>query len=164
MRKWLPPHAIRVSRYRVGDIIVGTFVNIIVSSRFKFLFEQSKLKGIESFHPVAVYLRKDLVDEEYFYPAIEMSNFLVDLTKSGFEFEGSKRCSACQKGGSVIRKWKGIIFERPEEIDLDIFNIKVLGETPIVSQRFYDFAVEHQFSNLAMIDASKYGTTWAQVE
>lgn len=161
MRKWLPPHEIRISRRNVGDFIFGTFVNFIVSSRFKNLFEKSKLNGIQSFHPVAVYFRKMLLDEEYFYPEIEMSNFLINLEKSGFEFEGTKRCAACQKAGSIITKWDGIIFERPEEIDLDLFNTKVLGEMAIVSQRFHDFAVEYQFSNLAMIDASQYGTDWS---
>lgn len=158
--KWLPPHEIRVSKKKIGDFIFGTFGNFIVSEKFKVLFEEEKLKGIRSFQPVALYFRKNLLDEKYYYPEIIMSDFFVDLEKSGFEFEGNKRCPACQKAGSIIKKWNGVIFEQPDEVNLDVFNTKVLGETPIVSERFRDFIIEHEFSNISLIEASKYETTW----
>lgn len=158
--KWLPPHEIRVSRKKLGDFIYGTFPNFIVSARFESLFEKEGLTGIESFKAVTIYFRKKPLDEPYFLPEIAMSNVLIDLEESGFEFEGDERCPACQKAGSIIRKWTGIVFENAEEIDLDIFITKVLPGVVCVSQRFRDFVVENHFSNISMIEAANYGTTW----
>lgn len=160
-RRWLPPHEIRVSKRQLGDFIYGTFPNFIVSSKFKTLFEGSGLTGINSFSPVAIYFRKQLLDEIYYLPEVLMSDVHIDLERSGFEFEGTKRCPACQNAGSIIKKWDAIIFERPENIDLDIFSTKVLGEMALVSERFRVFVLEHGFSNISMLDASKYGTAWS---
>lgn len=161
LKKWLPPYEISVSKKALGDAIFGTFENFIVSKRFRSMFEKVGLKGIHSFHPVAVYFRGQLLDELYYLPRIVMSDAHVDLGKSGFEFEGEKRCPACQKAGSVIRKWNGIIFEKSDMIDLDIFNTKVLPSTLIVSDEFRRFVQEHNFSNISMVEASKYGTAWS---
>lgn len=158
--KWLPPYEIRVSRKKLGDFIYGTFSNFIVSARFKSLFEKEGLKGIESFNPVSIFFRKKLLDESYFLPEIVLSNVQIDLERSGFVFEGNRRCPACQKSGSIIKKWNGVVLEEPDRIDLDIFNTKVLPGTMIVSEHFKNFVERHEFSNIWLIEASKYKTSW----
>ena len=52
--KWLPPNQIAVSRRKLGDFIFGTFLNVVVSQKFKLAFESESLKGIESFSPVEI--------------------------------------------------------------------------------------------------------------
>lgn len=160
-RKWLPPHKIRVSKRNLGDTILGTFDNLIVSAKFKESFQEIDLKGIKSYQPVAIYFQNRLLGDRYFYAEIEMSDFFIDLNKSGFELEGEPGCPVCQKAGSIIKKWDGIIFEHPETINLDIFTTKLLPGTLCVSESFRNFVVGHDLSNISMIEASKFKTSWS---
>lgn len=159
--KWLPPYEIGISRHKIGDFIFGTFANFIVSSRFRKYFEEENLKGIKSFQPVALYFRKKLLNDEYYYPDVEFTDELVDLKKSGFIFDRPGGCSTCQYAGRIMQDWNGIFFEEPEKIDLDIFNVKVLGTAEIfVSERFRNFVDRHNLSNISTIKSSKFRPAW----
>lgn len=162
MLRWISPHRMKVSRRTLGDFVFGTFVNFIVSSRFRALYQQEQLTGIQAFHPVEAYFRSSRLAESYFYPEIIMSDARIDLELSGFEFNnGQSECEACQKNGRIIRKWDGVYFEQPDKIDFDVFNTKVLGETPVVSERFKEVVQGHRLSNISLIISSKYSTTWS---
>lgn len=159
LMKWLPPYEIRVSRRKLGDFIFGTFRNFIVSSRFRKYFENEDLKGIKSFRPVSLYFRKKLLDEEYYYPEIELADIPIDWKKSGIEFNGTKECPKCFRAGRVITGMKGLVFERPDDIELDVFNPKTFTLL-VVSERFQDFVARHEFSDLLMIEASRFKPSW----
>lgn len=159
LMKWLPPYEIRVSKRKLGDFIFGTFENFIVSSRFRKYFESENLKGIKSFRPVSLYFRKNLLDEEYYFPDIELADIPIDWSTSGIEFNGSEECPKCFRGGRVITKMKSLIFERPNDIKFDVFNPKTFTEL-VVSERFRSFVTRYEFTNLSMIESSQYKPSW----
>jgi hypothetical protein len=159
LMKWLPPYEIKVSRKKLGDFIFGTFENFIVSSRFRRHFEEEDLKGISLFRPVSLYFRKTLLDEEYYFPEIEFADVAIDWKRSGIVFNGDRECPRCFRAGRVITEMKALIFEQPNNINLDIFNPKTFTEL-VVSERFRNFVLRYELTNLLMIESSQFRPWW----
>lgn len=157
--QWLPPYEIRVSRKKLGDFIFGTFENFMVSSRFRKQFEKEGLKGIRSFRPISLYFRKKLLDEEYYFPEIELADVAIDWEQSEVVFDGDKECPKCFRAGRIVTGMKALIFKQPDKIDLDIFNPQSFTEL-VVSERFRDFVSRNKFTNLLMIESSKFKPSW----
>jgi hypothetical protein len=155
MLEWLPPYEINVSKKSLGDFIFGTHVGFIVSKKFKNQFEQTNLKGLDSFKKVDLYYRNQLLPEEYYYPEITLLTAFVDINR--ISFEEKYLCNTCQKGSSILSRINGITFINPVEISDDVFFTSAIGQsTVIVSQNFKDFIEENGFTNVKLIEASKY--------
>jgi hypothetical protein len=156
--EWLPSYDVTVSKKKLGDFIFGTYAGFIVSEKFKEKFSITNLKGLSNFRAVNLYYRnRQLLEERYYYPDIVLTNAFVDLRL--IEFEEKNLCPVCQMGGSIYNKISGISFLEPEDIKEDIFFTTALGQADIiVSERFKDFADSNGFTNLKLIEASKF--TW----
>lgn len=159
MRRWLPPYEVQVTTDILGDFIFGEFSNFIVSARFRTLFEAAELKGVENFNPVRIKLSNGIIENQYFYPEIVMSGVRTDIVQSNLMFEGDSECIACQKHGRVIKGMKGLIFENPETIESDIFNIKMIANL-IVSSDFKRMVEENELSNLSLQPIESYVPPW----
>lgn len=158
MLEWLPPYEIKVSKKVLGDFIFGTFTHFIVSAKFKELYEQHKMSGIKSFSPVKIYYKGKLLDNEYYYPKIVLSNAKVDLVKSRLKFEGYEECDTCQKAGRVIKDMKGLCFENDDSIKEDIFFTIMLPGDVLVSERFKSLLIG--LTNLFLTEASEFKPSW----
>lgn len=155
MLEWLPPYDVTVSKKKLGDFIYGTYVGFVVSQRVKDKIEQSSLKGLDIFKRVDLYHKKKLLQEDYFYPEIPLINAFIDLRK--IELEDKNLCGTCQKGGSIINKINGIYFSNAEKITEDIFFTTALGQsTIIISENFKNIIELNSFTNVDLIDVSKY--------
>lgn len=156
-KRWLPPMRVCVSKTRLGDAIFGTYPDFLISKRFRQALKDADLRGISDFTPVLLHYRgNSLTDEAYFFPTVTLSNARIDLSASRFIFDSGDSCPACQKGHRTIKGYDGIVFENPNNIELDIFHTKVLGETPIVSERFRDVVRRHEISNISLIPVDEY--------
>ncbi|HOL56854.1 MAG TPA: hypothetical protein PK351_06265 [Spirochaetota bacterium] len=57
MLKWLPPHRVKLSSAKPekwGDFVWGAGFTLLVSDRFKAIYEQEDLRGVKFFSPVGV--------------------------------------------------------------------------------------------------------------
>jgi hypothetical protein len=155
MLEWLPPFEMNVSKKKLGDFIYGTHVGFAVSKRVKEKFEQTDLKGLTNFRKVDLYYRKQLLNEEYYYPEIALIHAFVDYKY--MEFEKKDYCGTCQKGKSSVNTIHGIFFTAPERIKEDVFFTTSLGQGEIiVSSNFKDFVEKEEFTNINLFDATQY--------
>lgn len=156
MLEWLPPFEISVSNKELGDFIFGTYVGFIVSKNFKEKYEKNDFfKSLISFRKVDLYYKKKLLDEQYYNPEIPLINAFVNL--DNIEFDTIELCVVCQKGKSIIRKISGVYFIQPNQIDDDVFFTISLGQSNIiVSPNFKDFVLKENFTNIKLLDISKF--------
>lgn len=155
MLDWLPPFDINVSTNELGDFIFGPYIGFIVSQNFKTKFEQTNLRGLNNFRKVDLYHKGKFVNKDYFYPEISLINAFVDLKH--IEFDEKELCDTCQKGSSIINRIDGIFFEAPTQIQKDIFYTTSIGQSTIVlSSNFKDFIEKEKFTNLKLLDATKF--------
>ncbi|WP_413512618.1 imm11 family protein [Myroides odoratus] len=153
--EWLPPLEINVSKKKLGDFIYGTFIGFIVSEKFKDKFESADLEGLINFKKVDLYHKNKLLEKAYYYPEILHMNAFIDLNY--VELEDKELCDTCQKGKSILNKIDGIIFKKPDLINLDVFFTNSIGEsTIIVSQRFNNFVEEEKFTNIKFLEAATF--------
>ena len=154
-REWLAPLEVNVSKKSLADFIFGTYVGFIVSKRLKDSFENSNLKGLTNFRKVDLYYKGRPINEEYYYPEIDLVNAFIDLTYVVLEDENL--CEVCQKGTSIINKVEGVYFNQPTLITSDIFFTTSIGQgLVIVSQQFRDFIIAGNYTNIEMTEATSY--------
>lgn len=155
MLEWLPPYDINVSKKILGDFILGTYTGFVVSKRFKAEFEHSNLKGLDIFKKVSLFYKNKLLLQEYYYPEIPIIKAFVDMNR--LVFGKMSFCNTCQKGSSVLNRINGIVFINPDQIGEDVFFTTAIGQsTVIVSENFKNFIDKKGFTNIRLIEASKY--------
>lgn len=162
MLKWLPPLEIKVSKKQLGDFIFGTFPNLMISKKVKTLIEETRVSGIKSFTPVNLFYRGKLLDFEYFYTDITISEAKIDLNKSGIGFDPNNICPKCQRGSyesMSFNHMKGIYFKNENEIVDDVFKTKILGNE-VVSEKFKAMVENNGISNISLIEAHRFRPSW----
>ena len=98
---------------KFGDVAFASSSELLVSRRFRQLWEESGLVGLGEFEPVEIVKvvphRGPLVGEVpvYFKATVCRSQAAIDLVASGFEFDTPPQCSFCLLGS--VRRWKRIV-------------------------------------------------------
>lgn len=156
--EWLEPRKVKFSKPKYGEFVYG--IDLLVSERFKMLYESSGLKGIQSFLPVEVvkakvaHLRgKPLPDTQYYVLTLVRSNTRLDLKRS--KVSGQKRerrCTLCAPFGSTIDEIDGLYIDDSSWEGESIFHIYAMGDNIFISQEFVDFCLEHKFTNFKCIN------------
>jgi hypothetical protein len=144
-----------------GDLAlksVGT--DLLVSARFKALWEREGLVGLSGFEPVEVVKvkrRRKLPGKppRYFKAAVVRSQAVVDEVASDVELEEPATCPVCQLG-SGIKRWKAIIIKAGTWSGEDIFLPRWVGDL-VVTNRFKDFCEANAVKNAVFIPAEEYG-------
>ena len=137
-----------------------TASDILVSLRFKELWENQGLAGLSDFEPVEVVKvtrHRKLVGEPplYFKAAVVLSQAVVDDVASGVEQEEPPTCPACRLGGG-IKCWRAIIIEPGTWDGIDIFRPRWAGAF-LATSRFKDFCEVNEIRNAVFIPAEEYG-------
>ncbi len=156
--EWLPPHTVKLSKGKMGDVIFGTFNHFLVSEKFREIYTKHAFHGILSFEPVSIFQLGKEVVKQYYYPKIILSEVLVDIEKSEIIFDGKEQCSTCQKAGRIIKKINGLYFKSDEKIESDIFCTKMLPGDVLFSGQLKEVAKD--LLNLSFIDAKHYVPSW----
>lgn len=166
--RWLPPHRIKLSSAKPakwGDFVWGAGFPLLVSSRFKELYEREGLSGIEEFSPpVEVVRMGTLKTGEFPVPPpvyhlihVPWGGANMDDVASGLIHERPERitCDYCRVGTSG-RKYDRIVVEEGSWNGSDIFILRNVPGTFIISDRFKQLVENYQLKNLWIIPSEKY--------
>ncbi len=166
MLTWLPPFRVEIESWgtEFGDVVNAGASDLLVSDRFKRLYERHHLKGLIGFEAVEVVKlerhRKSRGDlPRYFKAGVVRSRTSIDQEASGFEWqEDQPVCPEClwQLASGALRGYRGIILRSGSWKGEDIFYPRGAPVNFIVSERFRDVCVENQFRNVVFLPADCY--------
>ncbi|MBK9121276.1 MAG: hypothetical protein IPM18_16965 [Phycisphaerales bacterium] len=160
MLNWLPPYegALECSGNRFGDIVEGAGDTLVVSERFRALYHEYGLTGLEGFDPVSHIrlARRGNVRGApplYYRVTATRSRAAVDLERSGIVWDRAPTCDECRTG--VARRWEAIIIEPGTWSGEDIFYPRGL-RVRLVSDRFRELCESWHVCNAVCIPAEEY--------
>ena len=154
--KWLPPYNVRVTKKRLGDIIVGDVHPFLVSLKFKDLYEQGGFKGIERFSPVQLYFRRKTLEDAYYYPHIPPNFHKIDFGRSGIKYDPAAICARCQLGGGIDKSGMvGTFWEDEGSITQDVLQNNASGQYAF-SQRLKDAMEAAGITNTVFVPAAEF--------
>jgi hypothetical protein len=167
MLRWIPPYRISLSSAnpkKWGDFVWGPGFKLLVSARFKAIYEAEGLQGIEEFSPPVEILRIGKHNAANFPQPLPVYHKVFipwggadrDDRASGYvrHYPG-KECYYCRVGKghweqqrTVIdeQTWNGADFLIPRGMHAEI----------LVSERFFKIADRSSFTNLGLIPAERY--------
>lgn len=164
MRAWLPPLRVKLRVCGRGycDLVFPPGDNdILVSSRFKGIYESEGLKGLSGFDPVEIVkiTPKRWAKEPpraYFRVHVARSQAIVDPEASGFDPPEDKPvCPACRIP-SKQKRWKAIIVQPETWSGEDLFYARGGPGDIIVSERFKEVCERRGVTNALLIPAEEY--------
>jgi len=163
MRRWLPPYAVELETWGVefGDLAIKSVgTDLLVSEKFKALWECYGLSRLSGFEPVEVVavkahlkLRGNL--PPYFRAAVSRSQTLVDVTASEFEWDEQPPCQVCRVG-KIIKRWKRLVIDEATWTGEDIFVARGLSGSIVVSERFTELCETNGVKNAVFIPAEDF--------
>jgi len=163
---WLPPHRVRLSSAKPekwGDFVWGAGFPLLVSGRFKAIYETERLSGVTTFYPPVEIVRVGkhksgdlpLNLPEYHLIEIVWNGANQDDEASEVVRERAPRCTFCRVGG-FPRRQKGIVIEPGSWSGVDIFTPRGSPAQIVVSQRFKEVVDRYGLRNAWLIPAEKY--------
>jgi hypothetical protein len=168
-KPWLPPYKTKLSSAKPekwgGFLWVGG-TSLAVSNRFREIYEQEGLKGIDSFiGPIEIvrYGSKKTGDlpikpPEYFVIRIPWGGANQDDTASSVSFRNPEaiKCNYCRVGVGK-RLQTRIIIEIESWNGSDIFRPRGAPVGYMVSERFYEIYKRYQLKGALLIPGSVFG-------
>jgi hypothetical protein len=169
LRRWLEPHRVKLSSARPekwGDFLWGSGFPLIVSGRFKSIYEAEGLTGIAEFSPPVEVVRIGARKTGDF-PASLPDYHLICVPWGGanqddvasevvHEQPENIACTYCRIGASW-RKQPRIILEEGSWGGSDIFRPRAAPIIFMVSERFKQVSETHGLRNIWLIPSEKYG-------
>lgn len=160
--KWLPPFCVELESWgkAFGDI-VQIDDDLIVSERFKELFTNEGLRGLENFEPVTVakvYFRRGSKKNKvprYYKATVTRSTTKIDQEASGYIWEDkTKICPDCLY--DTLKRHTSLHINEYSWNGDDVFFPRG-GNGPIVSERFRLAFVNHGLLGAIFIPVETYG-------
>jgi hypothetical protein len=167
LRKWIPPIRIELSKREPnlwGDFVWGT-AYLLVSERFKTLYETEKLTGITKFYPQAEIARvgrthvsqlRGVQLPRYYGIEVEWNGANMDDEASGFirKAPNESMCSFCRI--APLSRLEQIVIQESTWTGADIFTPRGGPVNYLVSMRFRDLVLKHGLTNAWLIPAEKW--------
>jgi hypothetical protein len=165
-RRWLPPHRIKLSSAKPekwGDILWGAGFLLMVSDRFKTIYEAEGLTGITVFHPPAEIVRVGRKKTGDLPPSLPQYH-LIEIVWNGANQDDVAsevvrgkpvKCSYCRVGGNPKRQQR-IAIEQESWTGMDIFTPRGAPVGVVVSERFKRAAEVRKLRNVWLIPSEKY--------
>jgi len=162
-KEWLPPHRIKVSSAKAekwGNFLWGTFFPFMVSERFKAIYEQEGLTGIEHFYPPAEVVRVgrrrtgDIPAGMPIYRLVKIPWGRANMDDAASEVERKPwTCDYCR--GSVIR-YERVVIEPDSWEGGDLFIARGLSGVVLASERFKEVVERYGLTNVWCIPSERY--------
>jgi hypothetical protein len=156
----LPPYNIELELWDkgFGDVSFGPGDHLLVSERFKTLWEEHGLTGFEGFTPVTI---KKVIRHKkfkgdppkYFLTSVPYGKAILDQDASGFEWERPPTCPVCREG--LAKRWKSHLLLPNTWGGENLFRVIGLG-TIMADQRFKDFVDQFHITSCWLIPAEQY--------
>ena len=161
MLSWLPPFEADLETWgrMFGDLAYKGRDEILVSQRFRALFEEYGLIGLSSFDPVSIVKvirhRKLLGEPPAYYRAcVARSRAVIDQQASGFVWREPPTCPECREG-RIIKRWSRIILEADTWSGEDVFRPRGLAII-LVTERFKDFCKSNDIKNAFLVPMEEF--------
>lgn len=162
--EWLPPHRIELSSAKPekwGDFLWGAGFDLVVSARFKTVYEAERLIGIRRFHPPAEIMRVgkkragDLPPTLPTYHLVEIERLGPELDEDASEVIRRRLdCAYCHRG--YVERWEGVVIKSGSWAGEDIFFPRGMPGTCVVSERFRQVVEAYRLTNAWLIPAEKW--------
>jgi hypothetical protein len=164
MLESVPPFRVHLETWGDGYGDLAFWMSdFLVTSRFRDEFERSGLCGLQGFVSTECLSHKNHgaalgVPPEYFRTIPRIGGARVDARASEIEWGDGKRptCDVCLAGGGVLKRWKRIVIDESSWDGSDIFYPYGIPGALMASGRFYDWAADKQFRNLAFKRAAEH--------
>jgi hypothetical protein len=160
-RKWLPPYRVELELVGggFGDVVFGTRDSVLISERFRDLFQAAGLRGLEGFDPVEVVRVKGArkakeQSPRYYRVDIARGQASIDDVASGIERDRPVTCDLCRASGP--RRAKRLALVPGSWSGADIFYAHGLAGRIFASDRFKIFCDSNAIRNAALISAEDY--------
>lgn len=164
--RWIPPIRLTLSSSKTakwGDVVWGSSY-LLVSGRFKQIYEREGLTGVTKFHEPAEIVKvgtkkmSDLVGVAlpiYHAIEIEWGAAALDTVASGVVWKYPERniCAHCQTG--IKAKQERVVIKEGTWNGADIFTPRG-GPTEVVSQRFKEVVDQYNLTGMWLIPAEKW--------
>jgi hypothetical protein len=165
---WVEPRCVKLSKPLFGDIVIDVVEGLLVSQRFKDLYEKSSLKGIKAFYlldkvTVSRNAKKQLIPPTYYFIELEWATnavydpqktvcFSSDSLKNKKNLkitpDGITRCSLCNPYNyGCLSYMRGYGIEFLDDNPLDIFHLYARAGSINFSQKFVDWALANNITN-----------------
>jgi hypothetical protein len=167
--RWLPPHRVKLSSAKpekCGDFVWGAGFPLLVSSRFREIYETEELTGIGEFsEPVEIVrmgTRKTgdfpVTPPNYYLVYVPWGGANQDDRASCLTHENPQeiKCPYCRVGVSW-RKQDRIVIENGSWNGSDIFKARNTPTRFLVSERFKRVAEKYHFTNIWLIPSTNFG-------
>jgi len=168
LMKWLPPYKIKLSSAKPskwGDFLWGATSSLLVSSKFKYIYNQEGLTGIEEFSEQVEIVRMGTLKSGEFPTSPPIYHLIQvpwgganqDDAASGLTHERPEeiKCSYC-RNDFTWRKQERIVIEEDTWNGSDIFIARNSPAMFMVSERFKKISEKYQLTNVWFIPAEKY--------
>lgn len=168
LRRWLPPFRIKLSSAKPnkwGDFVWGAGFPLLVSTKFKEIYEQEGLTGIEEFSAQVDIVRMGALKSGQF-PQSQPAYHLIHVSWGGANqddnasglIQDSPRLNVCSfcRGGVTKRKQESVVIEEGSWNKNDIFKSRNAPVPFIVSERFKRIIEKYQLTNIWLIPAERF--------
>jgi hypothetical protein len=163
MLRWLPPHYLKLSSAKPekwGDFLWGTVFPMMVSSRFKALYEVEKLSGITKFYPPATIVRVGRKKTGDLPPDLPVYH-LVEIVWNGANLDDElsrvvRKRVTCEYDRGAVEVVEEIVLEAGSWTGADIFEARGLPGRILVSDRVRRVVEQHNLTNVLLIPIEKY--------
>jgi hypothetical protein len=147
----LPPFRVELELWDsvFADLAFGPGGDLLVSARFRALWKEYGLTGLQGFDPVQIVKVKrhkgkepdSLQQPEYYRVTVKLSNAAIDADQSGLERESKEVCPACRlaEGAGIIKRIRRVVLEPGTWTGEDIFVARGLPGTRLAAERFKRF-------------------------
>lgn len=161
--RWLPPHRIKLSSAKPekwGDFLWGAGIDLMVSNRFKTIYEAEGLTGITMFYPPAEIVRVgrrktgDL-------PSPLPEYHLIEIIWNGANLDDEasqaiRKEAKCEFHRGAVESLEHIVIEPGSWTGVDIFEARGLPGRVVVSERLKQVIEAYKLKNAWLIPAGKY--------
>jgi hypothetical protein len=163
-RRWLPPHRIKLSSAKPekwGDLLWGAGFRLMVSARFKRVYQSEGLTGI-AFHPPAEIVRVgrrktgDIPADLPAYHLVEVmwnGANLDDVASGTVRKKKRRKCEFCR--GAAL-SFDQVALDESSWTGADVFEARGLYGEIVVTQRFKLMVEKHEMKNAWLIPAKRY--------
>lgn len=155
-RRWLPEFIVKLSKKKFGDFVFGSVNPFLVTEKIVKIIHDNNINGIVNFNQVVVTNNQNA---KLYFPEIKYGSLLIDEYLSGFVRSSPIKCKVCMLGG-VISSYGMLTADMTTWDGLDIFRLKQLPGTIVLSDRFYDLCKENAVTNLSVKEMQDYYPPW----
>jgi hypothetical protein len=158
--EWLPPQRMKLSSTQYPDLLWGAGFDLMVSSRFRGLYEAVGLQGIKRFDPPAEIVKVGKLPVDQVQPT-PPPYYNIYYLHGGAQLDsrrsGARRprglCLYCRPGIDAVER---VILQPDSWTGADIFEAYGLPGDILVTQRFKALVDEHGITNAELIPAEQY--------